>query len=164
MVRGVDELERRTHRRLESLFCVQDVYQKTACCEESSCDDLFLGVPLVSVEASWSWRWTKRRVASLNNGWSQVSQIAVIASFAFILSNLILELIQPPPPHHLSCLSTRINCAHSTIGKMCVIDNPPGSHVYAICTAQDSRLHVDRKWKDREQYWSTCSRRRQALS
>ena len=44
---------RRTHRRLESLSCALDVYQKIACCEELSCGDLFLGVPLVAVEACW---------------------------------------------------------------------------------------------------------------
>ena len=43
--------ERRTHHRLESLSCALDVYRKTACCEESSCGDLFLGVPSVVVEA-----------------------------------------------------------------------------------------------------------------
>jgi hypothetical protein len=51
--RGRRTRERRTHHRLESLSCAQDVYQKTACCEESSYDDLFLGVPLVAVEACW---------------------------------------------------------------------------------------------------------------
>lgn len=51
--RGRGTRERRTHHRLESLSCALDVYQKTACCEESSYGDLLLGVPLVAVEACW---------------------------------------------------------------------------------------------------------------
>jgi hypothetical protein len=52
--RGGRTRERRTHRRPENLSCALDVYRKTACCEEFSYGDLFLGVPLVAVEACWS--------------------------------------------------------------------------------------------------------------